>query len=228
MIPREVTIGRAADNDIRINPQYSVVSNHHAVIYSTVNGLMYRDTSTNGTLINGMNVHNQEMAIRYGDSILLAGRLPLSWDKLNIYFPAGEFGSSAATSSTTFNNPNYAGNNPLEAQAPSTSSGYSTEVEITRFNWGAFFMYPIWGFANGMWWLFFLSMVIGWLSPIPNVIFGVMGSKWAWKSKQWRDINHFVEVQRSWKKWGIGVFIVSLSISLICAVILFAFSSLLY
>lgn len=56
-------------------------------------------------------------------------------------------------------------------------------------------------------------------------MFGIMGSKWAWKNKHWRDINHFVIVQGSWKKWGIGLFIASVFISIFTFVIVMALAS---
>lgn len=221
MIPREVTIGRAPDNDIQCGANCMTVSNHHALIYSNGNRLMYEDTSTNGTLINNVLVHKSTMALRYGDTILLAGRVPLRWEKICMFFPADELRRASAgtqnapsrTSTEMYVETSYAGNNPLEDSSASAPSGkYSTDVEITRFNWGAFFLYPLWGFANGMWWLFFLSIIIGLFWPIPNIVFGIMGSKWAWRSKQWRNIEHFVSVQRSWKRWGIGLFIAGLVI----------------
>jgi hypothetical protein len=216
MIPREVTVGRAPDNDIQYSPQCMMVSNHHALVYSDGKALLFKDTSTNGTWINNMKVHKQTIVIHHGDNILLAGKYPLSWDKLNMYFPISQYGMPMTGGGTMINQSGgatmYGGNDqmPNYAQKPSTSQQqdqYKVDVEITRFNWGAFFLYPYWGFANGMWWLFFISFFTSWLAPFSNLLFGIMGSKWAWKAKQWRDINHFVEVQNSWKKWGIGIFV---------------------
>lgn len=86
--------------------------------------------------------------------------------------------------------------------------------EIKKFNWGAFGLWPIWGFANGMWWLFLVNIVIGWLPAtavssmyiIMSVYMGMKGGELAWKNKKWRSISHFINVQNSWKIWGIVCF----------------------
>lgn len=237
MIQRKVTIGRAPDNDIQCGANCLEVSNHHASIYSNGNNLMFEDTSTNGTLINNVRIHHDTTALRYGDTILLAGRVPLNWEQINQFFSANEQRRSSVGTqyapvrggAEMNNGMSYAGNNPLSDSSESKPSGmYSVEVEITRFNWGAFFLYPLWGFANGMWWLFFLAIFIGVFWPIPNIVFGIMGSKWAWRSKHWRNIEHFVSVQRSWKRWGIGLFIAGVVIALLWFVLFAAlFSALL-
>lgn len=225
MIQREVTIGRAPNSDILYNHNCVHISNAHAVIYSNGNQLIFKDTSTNGTLINNMQVHHQSIVISYGDSILLAGKYPLTWDRIGIFFPRDRV-------PTQFNNeynPNVGSQNrvspqlgmPYEAPPADNKSTFAAsnnatniEVETTRFNWGAFFLYSLWGFANGMWWTFLIGIFFGW-TIIPNILFGIMGSKWAWQNKQWRNLEHFISVQNSWKKWGIGLFIGSLALTIL-------------
>lgn len=67
MLLREVTVGRAPDSDILYNQNCIHVSNAHAVIYSNGNQLIFKDTSTNGTLINNMQIqiitHHRNMKI---------------------------------------------------------------------------------------------------------------------------------------------------------------------
>lgn len=119
----------------------------------------------------------------------------------------------------------YYGPIPVNGKKLSASdSSANIEAETARFNWGAFFLYPFWGFANGMWWAFLISWFFGW-TIIPNILFGIMGSKWAWKNKHWRDINHFVIVQDSWKRWGIGLFIAGVFISIFTILIVMALAS---
>lgn len=239
MIVREVTIGRAPDSDILYNQNCVHVSNVHAVIYSNGNQLIFKDTSTNGTLINNMQIHHQSTIINYGDTILLAGKYPLSWERIEIFFPQekrhptqfnNEYDSNVR-SKTIANRgyqPQAAYTSPASnAKKPSATDNHSAnlEVEITRFNWGAFFLYPLWGFANGMWWLFLISLFFGWLIPIPNLLFGIMGSKWAWQNKQWRNLEHFMSVQESWKKWGIGIFLANIFLTILAIVIMMAIVS---
>nr|WP_302828894.1 FHA domain-containing protein [uncultured Bacteroides sp.] len=239
MIQREITIGRAPDSDILYNQNCVHVSNAHAVIYSNGNQLIFKDTSTNGTLINNMQIHHQSTVINYGDAILLAGKYPLAWEKIEIFFPQekrhstqfnDEYNPNAK--SKTIVNPTYQSQTAYTPPTSNEKKAYTTnnnnvniEVEITRFNWGAFFLYPLWGFANGMWWLFLISLFFGWLFPIPNLIFGIMGSKWAWQKKQWRNPEHYITVQDSWKKWGIGIFLLNVFLTILFVVILMAMAS---
>ncbi len=85
--------------------------------------------------------------------------------------------------------------------------------EIRGWNWGAFLLNWIWANRNNVW--------IGLLSLIPcagfimDIVLGVKGSEWAWRSKRWDSIEHFKRTQRTWAWWGVGVFIVSFVINLI-------------
>lgn len=235
MIQRELTIGRAPDSDILYNQSCIHVSNAHAVIYSNENQLIFKDSSTNGTLINNMQIHHQSIGINYGDMILLAGKYPLTWDRIGIFFPQekhsiqfnNEYNSN--TRSKTIANTNYQSEGvyaPSLAKVENSSGNdvANIEVEITRFNWGAFFLYPLWGFANGMWWTFLIAIFFGW-TIIPNILFGIMGSKWAWQNKHWRNLNHYIKVQYSWKKWGIGIFLVNVFLTILFVIILMAMTS---
>ena len=224
MIQREVTVGRAPDSDILYEPGCIHVSNAHAMIYSDGTRLIFKDTSTNGTVINNRQIHHQSVVIYYGDSILLAGKYPLTWDRISVFFPTGKTPTQVCKPKTVINAEHQepmAGGSQIGIH-PSMPTGIDkarVEVEITRFNWGAFFLYPLWGFANGMWWLFLIAMFFWWLSPVTNIIFGIMGSKWAWQNKRWQDLNHFVSVQDSWKKWGIGVFLANVFLGIMVLLI---------
>ena len=231
MLLREVTVGRAPDSDILYNQNCIHVSNAHAVIYSNGKQLIFKDTSTNGTLINNMQIHRQSIVINYGDMILLAGKYPLTWDRICIFFPLEkkptQFNEEYNPNirNKTVANPDYHSQQKYENISSKSSNTTNVEVEITRFNWGAFFLYPLWGFANGMCWLFLISFFFGWFFPIPNLLFGIMGSKWAWQNKRWNDIKHFVNVQDSWKKWGIGLFIANIFLFVLFFIILMATAS---
>jgi len=62
-----VTIGRAADNSIRISDRY--VSNHHAIIFLKSGRRILRDRdSTNGTLRNGRRIAG-EVVLNSGDLV---------------------------------------------------------------------------------------------------------------------------------------------------------------
>ena len=87
MNDRTITVGRAPDCNISIDPQWDSVSNNHADLSLRGGALFFRDHSTNGTLINGQNLHNAEMHLTPGDTILLAGTYQLTWEVLCNYFP---------------------------------------------------------------------------------------------------------------------------------------------
>ena len=44
---------------------------------------MYKDTSTNGTVINNMMVHGKTVPINHGDTILIAGKYQITWEKID-------------------------------------------------------------------------------------------------------------------------------------------------
>ncbi len=228
MIQREVTIGRAPDSDILFDPNCIHVSNHHALIYRSGNQLFFKDMSTNGTIINRMRIHGTVAPINQGDVILLAGRIPLSWERINIFFPSEA--QLPSNGRRTYIDPQYVSplsDNKLPEPPISENKRFNLaaqiEIETSRFNWGAFLLYQFWGFANGTWWAFLIYIFFGW-APIPNILFGIMGSKWAWQNKQWHDLEHFKEVQDSWKKWGIGIFLAQLFLSAIFFTVLIATS----
>ena len=228
MIQREVTIGRAPDSDILFDPNCIHVSNHHALIYRNGNQLFFKDMSTNGTIINRMRIHGTTVAIHQGDVILLAGRILLSWERINIFFPAEAVLPS--NGNRTYIDPQYVStpenkhSNYSISEEKNFNLAAQIEIETSRFNWGAFLLYQFWGFANGTWWAFLIAVFFGWAFPIPNILFGIMGSKWAWQNKQWNNLEHFKEVQDSWKKWGIGIFLAQLFLSAIFFTVLIAIS----
>jgi hypothetical protein len=73
--------------------------------------------------------------------------------------------------------------------------------ELDRWNWGAFLLNWIWGIGNGT----FIALLM--FVPVANVVMpfvlGVKGSRWAWRNKRWRSVEHFRRVQRLWAIWGV-------------------------
>ena len=57
------------------------------MIYYDGRQLMYRDISTNGTMINNQRIHKRAVPIRRGDIIMLAGKYQLNWNQIDYYFP---------------------------------------------------------------------------------------------------------------------------------------------
>ena len=76
--------------------------------------------------------------------------------------------------------------------------------EIGRWNWGAFFLNWIWGLGNRTY--IALLMFIPGINVIMPFVLGFMGNKWAWRNKEWDDVDHFLEVQRRWSIVGVTLF----------------------
>lgn len=84
--------------------------------------------------------------------------------------------------------------------------------QLRRFNWGAFFMGPVWGVTHQVWIATPLFIVWGLvLYTRPEVAFiyfaftsllAMRANELAWKRKKWPSIEHFRRVQRSWMLWG--------------------------
>ncbi|BAY17569.1 serine/threonine protein kinase [Nostoc sp. HK-01] len=73
--------------------------------------------------------------------------------------------------------------------------------EILGWNWGAFLLPWFWLWTNQVWCgLFCFVPQIGWFMAIAM---GAKGNEWAWKSRQWRSIEHFKEHQRGWAIAGV-------------------------
>jgi pSer/pThr/pTyr-binding forkhead associated (FHA) protein len=80
---KEITIGRSSSCDIRFNQNDVLVSTNHGSIFVNGNQLMFKDTSTNGTVINNMMVHHMTVPINRGDRIMIAGKFPISWYQID-------------------------------------------------------------------------------------------------------------------------------------------------
>ncbi len=100
-----------------------------------------------------------------------------------------------------------------------SGQGPNTEVPdivAKRFNWGAFTFSWIWGLGNKTYItlltlvLVFIPFVGNIAAIIANIIFGIKGNRWAWQNKQWKSIEHFHKVQKTWACWGIGLMITGL------------------
>ena len=202
MIMREVTVGRSKDCDIYLDERCIYASSHHATIYYDGNQLMYRDNSSNGTLINNVSVKHRAVPIRHGDSIMAAGKYQISWNQIDVFFPMN---ARQMPPQQPMQQEPYA----YQTYQPNTMANTAT-VDVSKWNWGAFALYPIWGFFNGCWWAFLIAMFLWWLSPIPNIIFGVYGTRWAWQNKTWSSAADFMSTQHSWGIAGIIVFAINI------------------
>ncbi len=250
---REVTIGRSNTCDIYLDPRCKFASSLHATIFYHGNQLMFKDTSTNGTLINNVRVHKRSVPINHGDVILIAGKYPLNWNQIDSFFPIAprqnqgtviDYGQRAAApgyqqqsyqqqpqqpyqgQQQGYQQPQQGYQQPQQGyQQPQPQGGQPYQGQpagtpnLSKWNWGAFFLTWIWGVFNGTWiTLLFLVIVILYIIPIVQFIaplaeiafrifLGVKGTEWAWKNKQWSSAESFEHTQSTWAKVGIGLFL---------------------
>lgn len=75
--------------------------------------------------------------------------------------------------------------------------------EIRGWNWGAFLISPLWCMTNQVWFgLLSCLPVIG--LPI-NLLLGLKGNTWAWRSRPWASVPAFKSHQRGWTIAGLAV-----------------------
>lgn len=197
---KEITIGRDHECDICLGSQCERASRFHAKIYHDGNNLIFKDESTNGTTINGHFVNGRAVAISYGDEILIAEQYRLSWSRITDYFPVSTH--NAVTQRKIVYPQNY---DEIVNPRHEEREEKSEPSTLHDWNWGAFLLYPIWGFGNGCWWAILVAMVFG-ATIIPNFIFGVYGNRWAWKNRSWSSADDFENTQKSWTKWTLVYF----------------------
>lgn len=85
---------------------------------------------------------------------------------------------------------------------------------INSFNWGAFFLWHLWGFWNGMPILACLGLILGLgsstyypllaIEVIISLYLGINGNVLSWEKKEWKSPHVFEQHQ---KKWNIAVLI---------------------
>jgi len=75
--------------------------------------------------------------------------------------------------------------------------------EVKRWNWGAFILNWIWGLGNRTY-LALICLIPG-INIIMAFVLGALGSRLAWNNRQWDSLEQFVQVQKLWSLFGLGV-----------------------
>ena len=231
---REITIGRDKDCDIYLDSRCKYASNIHGTIYYDGNQLMFKDTSTNGTMINNVSVRHRAVPIRHGDIIMLAGKYQINWNQIDSFFPYMPQGKPIGTIADS------------SLSMGQQTAGYAEPLNLSKWSWGAFTLSWIWGFFNGCWWMFlvkigiFLLNALLWWVPFAvilislidlgvSILFGVKGTEWAWNNRTWNSIADFNQVQDTWNKVGLALFVLGIILFMFVMISSFAaISRLLY
>lgn len=78
--------------------------------------------------------------------------------------------------------------------------------EIKGWNWGAFAYNWMWGIGNKT----YLPLLC--LIPVFNLVWmfvcGAKGNEWAWRDGDYKDVETFKAVQRTWNRAGVVQFII--------------------
>jgi hypothetical protein len=160
---------------------------------------------------------------------LLGGKMYCTPCADKIFVPnKGEAAKAETPPGVTQSQSGYSQESASKSEPVSTSPGSNTSgqasatlpPELKGFNWGAFFLTWIWGIGNGVW-ISFLALILG---IIWSIVLGIKGNEWAWQHKKWNSIEHFKKTQKIWSKWGVGLFIVSIAITILWIIVALVFT----
>ena len=82
------------------------------------------------------------------------------------------------------------------AEAASQEAAGEIPAKAKGWSWAAFIWGPIWAIGNKVWWG--LLCILPGLGFIFQILLAAKGKKQAWEKGKWRDIDHFVKVQKRW------------------------------
>ena len=141
---RTITIGRAPSCDIIVNDPN--VSRIHAEMSVEGGQYVYRDVSTNGTIVNGHKIINEKVFVVPYSSVILANSIPLPWNQV---LPLLPLSSGNLEKKTVPRQPGYEPvyqNVPYNYTPPAPVPPPHVKDDSLGFGWGvlAFFL-PIAG-----------------------------------------------------------------------------------
>ena len=129
--------------------------------------------------------------------------------------------------------PPIGGYSPDASQARNDSgekAGVPPEIAAFKWNWGAFWLTWLWCLNHRMiaWGigLFLGGFVVrfipgGFLVPLGiSIYFGIMGNKLGWQNRHFPGgVSQFIEVQRAWMRWAVGLFVGTFLIAILAALL---------
>lgn len=102
------------------------------------------------------------------------------------------------------------------------------DMQLKKFNWGAFLLNWIWGIFHGKYitLLYFPACLIPIIGPFAvSIWFGIVGNRWAWESKSWESVEQFNTCQKIWVKLWFVLFVLSIIISVKVILVLMVISN---
>jgi len=115
---------------------------------------------------------------------------------------------------------------PQYTQPPSYTPVYDVPPQIRKWNWGAFMFNFAWGVGNKAW----LALLC--LIPIFNIVWvfvcGAKGNEWAWKTGEFKDVETFLAVQKTWNRAGLVSFIITIVFVVIYFIMIALFGAALF
>lgn len=102
-----------------------------------------------------------------------------------------------------------------------TAMNLEIQKEISKWNWGAFFLTWIWAIAHKVWWGLLALIPIGIVQLGIGIYLGVKGSELAWQAQKYQSIDEFKKIEHKWAVAGLVVFIIIFVLFNISLIILF-------
>ncbi len=94
--------------------------------------------------------------------------------------------------------------------------------ELRRFNWGALLLNWIWGIFNLSCGFAILTFVLS-FTPLVGlvwaIVLGFKGNEWSWRAKTWPSTQHFLNTQRKWMIAGVVLFVITIILGCLLAVL---------
>jgi hypothetical protein len=77
--------------------------------------------------------------------------------------------------------------------------------DLNHWNWGAFILAPFWALSNKLDKWAILSLLPP-INIVAMIYLGRNGNRLAYEKSQLESVNDFLQIQKGWTKWGIGIF----------------------
>lgn len=211
---KSITIGQDPKSTLVVAERHQSVDLNHATILRNGEHYFLTDHSEAGTTVNGTLLHNQSCEITHKDAVQLGDSYVLDWHEVYTLLQGDTMPDVEPDKvSETLAVPT--------ATAPATT----TEPEVTRaepeclhkWNWGAFFLTPIWAICYGISCGYILLCFLPIASTVMRFILGARGNEYAWEKYNGttEEATQFDAKQREWAIAGPIVFLICVTLEVV-------------